>query len=88
MGMWAARKARLILENVRSVLAIEFLAAAQALDFQELKPGKRVEKARQAIRAKVPHLAKDRYLARDIETATKLMRDGTLLDAAGKLESF
>jgi histidine ammonia-lyase len=88
MGMWAARKARNILENVRSVLAIEFLAAAQALDFHEMKPGRGVEKARQAIRSKVPHLAKDRYLARDIETAEKLIRDGTLLEAAGKLDSF
>ncbi|MHC4937714.1 MAG: histidine ammonia-lyase [Planctomycetota bacterium] len=88
MGMWAARKARNILENVRSVLAIEFLAAAQALDFHELKPGRGVEKARQAIREKVPHLAKDRYLARDIETAEQLIKNGTLLTAAGRLESF
>ena len=88
MGMWAARKCRMILGNVRSVVAIEFLAAAQALDFQELRPGRRVEAARQVIRASVPHLAKDRYLARDIESAEQLMTDGSLLDAAGKLTSF
>ncbi|MEM8883504.1 MAG: histidine ammonia-lyase [Planctomycetota bacterium] len=88
MGMWAARKARMILGNVRSVLAIEFLAAAQALDYQELKPGRRLESVRATIREHVPHLEKDRYLARDIETVTRLMEDGRLLEKAGALEAF
>jgi len=88
MGMWAARKCRMILGNVRSVIAIEFLAAAQALDFQELSPSKRVGAARKVIRDHVPHLAKDRFLSRDIETAERIMTDGSLLGAAGKLTSF
>ena len=36
----------------------------------------------------VPHLAKDRFLARDIETTERLMTDGSLLKAAGKLTAF
>ncbi len=92
MAMWAARKCRMILENVRNVLAIEFLAAAQALDFQKLAPGRGVEAARRALRREIPHLAKDRYLAKDIERAATLLRDGTLLAAAerssGRLASF
>ncbi len=88
MGMWAARKCRMILSNVRSVIAIEFLSAAQALDFQELRPGRRVETARQIIRASVPHLAKDRYLARDIETAEALMATGALTQATKRLSAF
>jgi len=86
--MWAARKARKILGNVRSVIAIEFLSAAQALDFQPLAPSKRVGAVRKVIRDNVPHLAKDRFLARDIETAERVMTDGSLLKAAGKLTSF
>ena len=92
MGMWAARKCRQILRNVRAVLAIEFLAGAQALDFQELKPGRGVSGARDTIRERIPHLARDRHLARDIETASEMMRSGELLQAvtkrAGKLETF
>ena len=88
MGMWAARKCRMILNNVRSVLAIEFLSAAQALDFQDLRPGRRVETARQIIRASVPHLAKDRYLARDIETAEALIATGALTPATKRLSAF
>jgi len=88
MGMWAARKCRDIMRNTRRVLAIEFLTAAQALDFQELRPGRGVEAARNTIRSKIPTLAKDRYLARDIGTAEDLILSGELLEAAGKLEAF
>jgi len=88
MGMWAARKARTILENTRRVLAIEFLAAAQALDFLEHRPGRGVAAVHEALRSRIPHLEKDRYLARDIETAGALLETGDLLAAAGKLTAF
>lgn len=92
MAMWAARKCRRIAHNTRRVLAIEYLSGAQALDFQELRPGKGVEAARTRLRESVPHLAKDRYLAHDIGVAEKLLTDGALLDAveaaAGRLASF
>jgi len=88
MGMWAARKARTIFENTRRVLAIEFLAAAQALDFLEQRPSKRVAAVHAALRDRIPHLQKDRYLARDIETAGALLENGALLAGAGKLTAF
>ena len=92
MGMWAARKCRRILTNVRSVLAIELLAGAQALDFQDLKPGRGVAAARETIRSKVPHLARDRHLAHDIATAVEMLERGELLESvrarSGRLKSF
>ena len=92
MGMWAARKAREVAVNVRRVLTIEFLAAAQALDFQKLEPGAGVEAARRALRVRVPHLARDRYLAGDLAAAEALLESGALLDAAerasGTLAAF
>jgi histidine ammonia-lyase len=92
MAMWAARKARMILENVRNVLAIEFLAGAQALDFTKLLPGRGVQAARARLRDEIPHLARDRYLAKDIERAATLLREGSLLaateSAAARLASF
>jgi len=92
MGLWAARKCRDILKNTRNVLAIEFIAAAQALDFQKLRPGHGVEAARDTVRAKIAHLERDRYLARDILAANRMLESGELLtaveDAAGGLDSF
>jgi histidine ammonia-lyase len=92
MAMWAARKCRMILENVRNVLAIEFLAAAQALDFSKLAPGRGVQATRSTLRRRIPHLARDRYLAHDIARACEMLGDGTLLAAAerasGPLSSF
>jgi len=88
MGMWAARKARNVLENARAVVAIELLCAAQALDWQELRAGRGVERVRTALRGRVPAMKKDRYLAGDIETTRAMIEDGSLLKAAGKLESF
>jgi len=92
MGMWAARKCRDVAINVRRVLTIEILAASQALDFQKRKPGAGVDAARRAVRLRVPHLARDRYLARDLAAAESLIESGALLDAveraAGPLETF
>jgi len=92
MGMWAARKFRTVVGNVRRVIAIEFLAAAQALDFQELRPGKGVDAARNALRAKIPQLRRDRYLAHDLRAAEEMLQNGELLNAAEsatkRLESF
>ncbi|MHC4224456.1 MAG: histidine ammonia-lyase, partial [Planctomycetota bacterium] len=74
------------------VLAIEFLAAAQALDFQKLRPGKGVRAAHTAIRSEIPHLARDRYLARDIAAAAHLLENGEILglveSEAGHLRAF
>ena len=92
MGMWAARKLRNIAGNVRRILAIELVAGAQALDFHEPAPGKGVLAAKEALRARIPHLERDRYLARDLQEAEALIQSGELLEAAekasGELESF
>jgi histidine ammonia-lyase len=93
MGMWAARKFRLIAENTRRVLAIEFVTAAQALDYIEERPGHGAAAAHRVVREAIPHLARDRYLARDLETAEKTLADGAPLlpaveAAVGPLKSF
>jgi histidine ammonia-lyase len=65
MGMNAALKTRQILENACGVLAIELIAAAQALDFREFTPGKGTLAARAAVRRFVHHLDEDRPLFPD-----------------------
>jgi histidine ammonia-lyase len=55
MGMTAALKARQVVENVRTCLAIELLVAAQALDLRApLRPALQVAEAHRRIRAAVP----------------------------------
>jgi histidine ammonia-lyase len=65
MGMNGALKTKQILENAYGVLGIEFIAAAQALDFRDFTTGKGVRAARGAVRKVVEHLDVDRPLFPD-----------------------
>jgi histidine ammonia-lyase len=65
MGMNAALKTRQILENAWGVLGIEFIAAAQGLDFREFTPGIGTRAAHAAVRRVVEHLDVDRPLFTD-----------------------
>jgi len=79
MGMTAALKARSVVENVRTCLAIEMLVAAQALDLRRpLRPAARVAEAHRRIRDAVPHLDADRELHRDISAICRLVDEGGL----------
>ena len=79
MGMTAALKARQVVENVRTCLAVELLVAAQALDLRApLRPARKVAEAHARIRAVVPHLSEDRPLHRDIEAVCRLVDEGRL----------
>lgn len=79
MGMSAALKARQVVENVRTCLAIELLVAAQALDLRApLRPAPRVAEAHRRVRAAVPHLDADRELHRDVAAVCRLVDDGAL----------
>lgn len=82
MGTIAARKAATILENLRYVLAVELLCAAQGIDFRGRKPGAGTAGAYAAVRRRVPKLEEDRIVHLDIEAAVQLIRDNTLLEAA------
>jgi histidine ammonia-lyase len=79
MGMTAALKARQVVENVRTCLAIELLVAAQALDLRApLRPAARVAEAHRRLRAAVPRLEEDRELHRDVEAVCRLVDAGAL----------
>ena len=81
MGMNTALKNRQILDNAWAVLGIEFMAAAQALDFREFSPGAGVRAAHQVIRRHVAHLDEDRPLYADHNTMAALVRSGDILAA-------
>jgi histidine ammonia-lyase len=79
MGMAAALKARQVVENVRTCLAIELLVAAQAIELRRpLRPAARVAEAHRRIRDVVPPLVHDREMHRDIEAVARLVDQGAL----------
>jgi histidine ammonia-lyase len=81
MGMNTAIKNGQILDNAYGVLGIEFMGAAQALDFREFAPGKGVTTAKDVIRKYVAHLDIDRPLHIDHNRMKELVKSGEILEA-------
>ena len=76
MAMAAAWKLRRIVQNVRYVLAIELMCAAQGLDYRApLAPGRGAARGHAAVRALVPTLQSDRVLAGDIARLAAAIAD-------------
>lgn len=89
MGMNTALKNNQILDNAYGILGIEFMAAAQALDFREYKFGNGVTKAHKTIRKHVDFLDIDRPLYEDHNTMKKLVKScEILLDVEEELGSL
>ena len=82
MGWLSGLKLRSLLEHVGTVVAIEALVAAQALDLREPDPAAGTAGALLAIRDRIPSLDRDRDLSVDIAAAEDLLRSGTLVEAA------
>jgi histidine ammonia-lyase len=81
MGMTAAIKLKRIVENARHVLAIEAMAAAQALDFlAPLKTSKRGQVAHAAIRSVCATMEKDRVMYHDFARLAELIASGKLAE--------
>jgi len=84
MGMNTALKNEQILDNACGILGIEFMAAAQALDFRTFSFGRGVETARSVIRKQVKHLDEDRPLYPDHNAMKALVKQGTILEEVEK----
>jgi histidine ammonia-lyase len=81
MGMNTALKNNQILDNAYGILGIEFMAAAQALDFRNFTNGKGVMAAREIIRKNIDFLDIDRPLFPDHNTMKELVKSGDILTA-------
>lgn len=76
MGGFSARKCLKVVEHVETVLAIELLVACQAIEFlRPLKTTAPLEAVIRATRRVIPALDRDRFMAADIETARRFVRD-------------
>lgn len=85
MGTIAARKAREILDNVRNVLAVELLCAAQGVDFKDpskLAAGTRI--AYDLVRGKVSHWGDDRVMYKDMNAIHELVSSHEIVERVEK----
>ena len=92
MGMNTAIKTGQILDDAFGILGIEFIAAAQALDFREFVPGVGVRKAKEIVRKHVAHLEEDRPLYPDHTRMKEVVKSCEILEevgaSVGSLETF
>jgi histidine ammonia-lyase len=79
MGTTAARKLRTVVANTAKVLAIEYLAAAQAIEFGSGRLGEGTQRAYELIRREIPRLTEDREMHVDMAKAEELIRSGVLV---------
>lgn len=76
MGMTSARKLRKLVQNAKVVLAVELLAAVQAVDLQGVeKMGSGTKKTYEEIRSRVPKLLKDRFISEDVNKAAAALEN-------------
>lgn len=81
MGMNSSLKTRKILDTAYGVLGIEFMAAAQALDFRSFTPGRGTRAAHAAVRDHVDFLDIDRPLHRDHNAMLQVVSSCEILNA-------
>lgn len=80
MAAHGARRLVPMAENAMSIVAIEWLCAAQGCDFHApLTSSPALESVRACLRRQVPHLTDDRHLYPDIQAALSLVKQGELL---------
>ena len=79
MATFAARRLQAMISNTTHILGIELLATAQGIEFlRPLRSSDALEQVHALLRQTVPAMDQDRYLAPDIESATELVRNGSL----------
>jgi histidine ammonia-lyase len=79
MATFAARRLQPMIANTAHILGIEWLAAAQGIEFlRPLTSSAALEQAQALLRAQCPSVEHDRYLAPDIERATRMVTNGAL----------
>jgi len=86
MSTFAARRLGDMVQNAAAIVAIELLAAAQAVEFRAPKrTSPLLSRVVEAVRERVPRYEHDRYFAPDIEAAQSLIGAPVFTEAAGHL---
>jgi histidine ammonia-lyase len=75
MAWLAARKLRSVVDNVRRILAVEYVCAARAIELRSpLRPAAATGAASAVLRTVVPGAGPDRFLAPELDAADRLLR--------------
>ena len=89
MGLHAAHKLAAVVRNVRDILAIEALCAAQGLDLLAMRSSEPLEAARAVVREYSPMLFEDRSLAEDVRVvADAIAREVLIAGARQRFEQL
>jgi len=84
MATFAARRLGAMNDNLRTILAVEYLAAAQGIDFHKpLETSAPLREVHALLRARVPFLERDRFFAPDIGAAEALVEEPRLAAFGG-----
>jgi histidine ammonia-lyase len=82
MGWGAARKLRLVVRNLRRILAVELVCAGRGIELRApLEPGTGTRSAVAALRRVVPGHGADRELSPELRAAEELLESDDLLRA-------
>jgi histidine ammonia-lyase len=82
MACHGARRLLQMTDNLAAIIGIEALAGALGVELRApLETSPELKQAIAALRAKVPTLEVDRYMADDIATATAMIADGSIVAA-------
>ena len=85
MGTIASRKAATIIRHVQSVLAVELICAAQAVDFKDAgKLSKGARAAYDLLRSQVSFMDKDRAIYLDMNKVAEQIQQGQYVEAVEK----
>lgn len=85
MGMTTTQKTQKILDNCFGILAIEMIAAAQALDIRGIEPSPIISAVKDCIREIIPHLDDDRPLFTDNDSMKDLLKSGKIVEIVENL---
>ena len=80
MGLTTSQKTRQILDNCYGVLAIEMMAAAQALDMRKKGMGKGTSIAHKIIRESIDYLDEDRPLYKDHNKMVEILKSERIIE--------
>ena len=80
MAAHAARRLDKMNTNLNTIIGIEAMCSIQGIEFRRpLKTSKDLEQIIATFRTKILALEEDRYMAKDINTAAEMIRDGDLI---------
>jgi histidine ammonia-lyase len=86
MATHGARRSLSMVANAAQVVAIEFLAASQGIDFlQPKRTSPALQRAHDALRAETPFATEDRLIALDIASAARVMQTEAVQSLAREL---